>query len=110
VAKKASAYDAIIAASSFGISVLEAGQAEVAAQFARHGIDRFAGVALRAGARVPLIEGALAQLACTRHALHDAGDHTIVLGAVVEAHCEAGDPLLHYARTFGSFAASVPNP
>jgi flavin reductase (DIM6/NTAB) family NADH-FMN oxidoreductase RutF len=105
VGKTASAYDGILAAPQFGISVLEAGQAEIAAQFARHGVDRFAGVALRAGAGVPLIEGAVAQLECRRHALHDAGDHTIVVGEVLRSHSAPGEPLVHHARRFGDFVA-----
>jgi flavin reductase (DIM6/NTAB) family NADH-FMN oxidoreductase RutF len=105
VAKTASAYAAFTAASTFGISVLESKQGWIATQFARQGIDRFAGVALRPGSSVPLIDGALAQLECERHALHDAGDHTIVIGNVVAAHHASGEPLVHYARTFGGFSA-----
>jgi flavin reductase (DIM6/NTAB) family NADH-FMN oxidoreductase RutF len=104
VAKTASAYDAILAAPLFGISVLEETQSEIATQFARQNIDRFAGVALRAGAQVPLVEGALAHLECKPHVLHDAGDHTIVVGEVLSARAGAGQPLLHYGRRFGSFA------
>lgn len=103
IAKTASAYTAIMAAPLFGISILEEGQAEIATQFARQGVDRFEGVALRAAARVPLIEGALAQLECRPHALHDAGDHTIVVGEVLEAAWASGYPLLHHARRFGGF-------
>jgi flavin reductase (DIM6/NTAB) family NADH-FMN oxidoreductase RutF len=104
VAKTASAYDAIMKTSSFGISVLEAAQATLATQFARQGIDRFAGVALRPDTRVPLIEGAIATLECVRSAVHDAGDHTILVGAVTSARSAPGSPLLHYARTFGGFS------
>jgi flavin reductase (DIM6/NTAB) family NADH-FMN oxidoreductase RutF len=76
----------------------------VAAQFARQGIDRFAGVSLRASASVPLLEGALAQLECRRHVTHDAGDHTIVVGEVLDARWSPGAPLLHYERKFGAFS------
>jgi flavin reductase ActVB len=105
VAKTASAYTAITAVARYGISVLEASQSWIASQFARQGVDRFGGVALRAGAGVPLVEGALAQLECERHAAHDAGDHTILIGAVVDVRHGQGEPLVHYARTFGWFAA-----
>jgi flavin reductase (DIM6/NTAB) family NADH-FMN oxidoreductase RutF len=104
VGKTASAYAGILAASLFGISVLEEKQADIATRFARQGIDRFEGVALRAGAPVPLLEGALAQLECRRHATHDAGDHTIVVGEVLAARWSPGAPLLHYDRKFGKFA------
>lgn len=104
VAKTASAFDAITAAEAFGVSVLGRQQAWIASQFARQGIDRFEGVALRPGSRVPLIEGALAQLDCKRHAHHDAGDHTIVVGEVLLSHLGAGEPLVHFGRKFGAFS------
>jgi flavin reductase (DIM6/NTAB) family NADH-FMN oxidoreductase RutF len=104
VGKTASAYDAVTAAATFGVSILEAKQAAIATQFARQGVDRFAGVSLRGGPRVPLIDASLAGLDCDRHAIHDAGDHVILVGRVVEAHFADGEPLIHYARTFGGFA------
>ena len=46
---------------------------------------------------VPVLEGVLAHIECERWALHDAGDHTIVVGRV-EA-CDAGEgPPLAYHR------------
>jgi len=110
VAKTASAYSAITGVTRFGISVLEANQSWIASQFARQGVDRFEGVTLREGAGVPLVEGALAQLVCERHAAHEAGDHTILIGTVVEVSHGPGEPLVHFARTFGGFAAHPPRP
>jgi flavin reductase (DIM6/NTAB) family NADH-FMN oxidoreductase RutF len=103
VGKKASAY-AVVHAPRFGVSVLHEEQEGIAEQFARQGVDRFAGVALRRASAVPLVEGAIAQLDCRRHALHDAGDHTILVGEVLGAHTSPGRPLLHYARAFGGLA------
>jgi flavin reductase ActVB len=102
VAKRASAHDGVVGAESFGISVLSDQQAPLAEQFARSGVDRFRGVALRPG-RVPLVEGALVHLECRRHASHEGGDHTILLGEVVHAAVAAGHPLVHFARRFGVF-------
>jgi flavin reductase (DIM6/NTAB) family NADH-FMN oxidoreductase RutF len=106
--KKASAYRDIIAAQAVGISVLAAGQRWIAEQFARHGIDRFDGVSLRRGASAPLVEGAIAQLECRRHAVHDAGDHAIFVAEVIDSRTTPGRPLLHYARGFGDFAGEAP--
>jgi flavin reductase (DIM6/NTAB) family NADH-FMN oxidoreductase RutF len=106
VGKRASTHAGIVEAPHFGVSVLHAKQAWVADQFAhRQGVERFAGVPLRATASVPIVEGALAELVCSRHALHDAGDHTILVGRVLECRSNAGRPLVHYARTFGGFVA-----
>jgi flavin reductase (DIM6/NTAB) family NADH-FMN oxidoreductase RutF len=102
VGKVASAYAGVVGAEHFGVSVLGERQAWIAEQFARPGVDRFRGVPLRA-AGVPLIDGALAQLECRRFARHDAGDHTIVLGEVLEGRVAAGRPLVHFGRRFGAF-------
>jgi flavin reductase ActVB len=110
VAKTASAYDGVVGAELFGVSVLGEGQRWIAERFATTGIDRFDGVSVLQGAvaSVPLIDGALAHLECRPHARHDAGDHTLLVGHVVSATTSATTtserPLLHYARRFGAFA------
>jgi flavin reductase (DIM6/NTAB) family NADH-FMN oxidoreductase RutF len=108
VAKKASVHAGLVGASLFGISVLQEKQGWIAEQFARPGANRFERVELRALAAVPLIDGAIAELECSRYAIHDAGDHTILVGKVLQASTRAGRPLLHYARSFGGFAAEPP--
>jgi flavin reductase ActVB len=106
IAHTASAHDAVVAAERFGVSVLGERQGWIAERFARHGIDRFEGVALRSdnGATVPLIEGALVHLACRRHATHVAGDHTILIGQVDWGSTVSGRPLVHFARRLGAMA------
>ena len=103
VGKSASAHDGVVSAERFGVSVLCDGQEWIAEQFARSGIDRFRDVALRPGG-VPLVEGALVQLECRRHARYDAGDHTILLGQALDGFICAARPLVRFARRFGSFA------
>jgi flavin reductase (DIM6/NTAB) family NADH-FMN oxidoreductase RutF len=104
VARTASAYEAVVNAERVGISVLAVEQAWVARQFAKHGIDKFAGVPLLPDQGVPLVDGALAHLECRRHAQHLAGDHTIVVFEVVTVSAAGGKPLLHHARKLGGFA------
>jgi flavin reductase ActVB len=105
VAKNASAYEGVVGADRFGVSVLCERQRWIAEQFARSGVDRFRDVPVVAdpAAAVPLIEGALARLECHRHAQHDAGDHTILIGRVHSAFTGSGRPLLHFSRRFGGF-------
>ena len=107
VAHTASAFDAIVAAEHVGISVLAEAQAWIATQFARHGGDKFGGVPLVPGRRVPLVEGALAHIEGRKHARHEAGDHTIFLFEVVDVRSEPGRPLLHFARRLGGLGADV---
>ncbi|MGD0677293.1 MAG: flavin reductase family protein [Polyangiaceae bacterium] len=107
VGKSASAHDRIVTSEYLGVSILDERQTPIAAQFARSGIDRFAGIPLCTDTRygVPLVEGSLAVLECRRHALHDAGDHTILVAEVLAAAISDGSPLLHFGRRFGAFTA-----
>ena len=106
VGKRASAHEPLVGAELFGVSVLAERQGELAEQFGRSGIDRFRGVPLRTGARVPLVDGALVQLECRRHATHDAGDHTILVGEVLDGKVAPERPLVHFGRKLGRFVAN----
>ena len=56
---------------------------------------------------LPVIRGALAHIACRRHAVHPAGDHTLILGAVTgiaQADTGSGRPLLFFGGRFGEIA------
>jgi flavin reductase (DIM6/NTAB) family NADH-FMN oxidoreductase RutF len=105
VRREASAHGAIVGATHFGISILEERQTWIAQQFARSGVDRFEGVPLEKerASNAPLIEGALAHIQCRVHERHDGGDHSILVGQVLDAWTGAGRPLLHFARRFGVF-------
>jgi flavin reductase (DIM6/NTAB) family NADH-FMN oxidoreductase RutF len=100
-----SACSPVIEAARFGVSVLSDSQEWVARQFAQSRVDRFDGVTLRSEAAVPLVDGALAHLTCRRFAIHEAGDHVILVGEVLGATTTPGRPLIHYARSFGAFAS-----
>src|SRR3712207_5302631 len=69
---------AIRAAGRFGISILRADQDAVAAVFASKAPEqeKFAGVGYTLEDGVPVLDGALAWLACTVHELLPGGDHT----------------------------------
>ena len=80
-------------AGAFGVSVLAAGQGEIARRFATkdpHPV-KWDGVAWRELAGVPAIEGATVSLACELRDLLDGGDHAIVTGEV--AGIEVADDL-----------------
>jgi flavin reductase ActVB len=108
VARRSSVHDAVVEAERFGVSILADHQRWIAEQFARSGVDRFRGVHLRYEC-VPLIEGAVARLACCHHACHAAGDHSVLIGEVLTATVIEADPLVHYWRRFGGFAAELRN-
>ncbi|NUW37932.1 flavin reductase family protein [Nonomuraea sp. SMC257] len=95
-------------ADHFAVNVLASDQEEVAARFARKGIDRFAEpTRWRPGPLgAPLLHDVSAHLICLPHETADVGDHVLVVGLVAEAHVySAGRPLLYHQGRFGRFLA-----
>ena len=89
---------AVQAANRFGISVLHAGQEEVARTFATKApvADKWEGVAGRDRDGIPAIDGALAFIACDLRDVIAGGDHVIVTGAVSGLETGEGDPLVFH--------------
>ncbi|MBV9842280.1 MAG: alpha/beta fold hydrolase [Sphingomonadaceae bacterium] len=85
-------------ASHFGVNVLQTGQQQASSRFAGKGEDRFAGTAWAPGETgVPLLNASLISFECRRHAVHEGGDHFILVGEVVRAQFEPRrDPLLYF--------------
>ena len=93
----------------FGVNVLRAGQEELARRFASKlpEDEKFATVAHGMEDGVPVIEGALAWLACDLHELLPGGDHTIGIGAVTAMHAdEDGEPLVYYRGRYTGLDSS----
>ena len=101
----ANSYPAIVSCRHFGVSVLGAGQADVAARFAVKGGDKLSGIRMETGQAlpVPLIADSLAQIECSTSQIFISGDHAIVVGLVEAARTREGQPLLYFARRFGTF-------
>ena len=85
IGKQASCYELLRRAGGFAISLLGAGQEDVARRFAAGWppIVHWQGVAVREGRVAPLIEGALGWIEARTAAEHDVGDHTFFVGEVV---------------------------
>jgi flavin reductase ActVB len=81
------------------IHVLRADQSDIAARFARTGIDRFEGLAGRWHG-LPTIPDTAVRLACSRHAVAPGGDHTVVICLVEDAETGSDEPLLYHARRY----------
>jgi 3-hydroxy-9,10-secoandrosta-1,3,5(10)-triene-9,17-dione monooxygenase reductase component len=93
----------IAATGSFAVSILSAAQEDLCRSFAISGIDKFNGVTWRsAHTGSPIIEGALAWVDCRIEAVHEAGDHYLVVARVLHAGHVDGQPLLFYR---GGYAA-----
>ncbi|WP_375400718.1 flavin reductase family protein [uncultured Amnibacterium sp.] len=108
-ARTSSTWPRIQATGRFGVTVLADGQQAISDRFAVSGGDKFAGVDWRPGRLGnPLLAGALAHLECDVHAVHEGGDHLIVVGRV--RALEAGgldedrSPLVYYRSSYRALA------
>ncbi len=89
----------------FAISLLSADQGEASAAFARSGREpapAFVGIDEdRTPSGMPVVAGAMAHLDCELHSELAVGDHTILVGLVVEAVTHPDkSPLLYYRRAY----------
>jgi 3-hydroxy-9,10-secoandrosta-1,3,5(10)-triene-9,17-dione monooxygenase reductase component len=106
-AKSSSTWPSIRDAGHFCVNILADDQEEVSRVFATKGADRFAGIGYRTGTTgAPLLHDVLAWLDCTIEAVHEAGDHLIVVGRVHELDVQReGRPLLFYRGGYGRLGA-----
>ena len=94
--------DVVRAAGAFGVSVLSAEQEPLARAFASKAphTEKFREVGWSEREGVPILDGAIAWVACSLRELHPGGDHEIAVGDVVAAAGNGGDPLIFYAGTY----------
>jgi 3-hydroxy-9,10-secoandrosta-1,3,5(10)-triene-9,17-dione monooxygenase reductase component len=99
-------------AGHFCANVLTDGQRELSRGFgvsAATGADKFAGLRWSpCSSGAPVLEGALTWIGCAVQAVHEAGDHFVVIGRVTELGACAPDPPLLFYR--GRYAAGVRAP
>ena len=94
--------DVVRAAGAFGVSVLASGQEPLARGFASKAphTEKFREVGWSEREGVPILDGAIAWVACSLRELHAGGDHEIAVGDVLAAGGDGGDPLVFYAGTY----------
>ncbi|MEY4270679.1 MAG: hypothetical protein RLZZ58_1895, partial [Pseudomonadota bacterium] len=82
----------------FAVNVLQIGQQPTSNRFAGKGEDRFAATSWEVGEfGTPVLTGSLGSFECDRDALHEGGDHFILVGRVRKAMFEPRrDPLLYF--------------
>ena len=108
-AKSSTSWPRIAKAGSFCVNVLGHHQQEVCRKFAVSGGDKFAGVAWhRAAGGAPIIEGSLAWVNCRLELIHDAGDHELVIGRVLDLGLGEGSPLLFYKSALSLIVEAAP--
>jgi flavin reductase (DIM6/NTAB) family NADH-FMN oxidoreductase RutF len=107
--RESSTWPTFEAAEYVAVHLLHADQADVARTFAARGVDRFAGTAWHLGAHsLPMLDGALAWLACHVTDRIPAGDHTLVLAEPLAADYAEGSPLIYHDGDYHRPPGPVP--
>ncbi len=99
-AKSSRSWPLIQRSGKFCVNFLAADQAELSNTMASRGADKFGDVKWTPSQSTgsPILEGSLAHVDCTIHQVHEAGDHYVVIGRVVDLGIDEGDvdPLLFF--------------
>jgi flavin reductase (DIM6/NTAB) family NADH-FMN oxidoreductase RutF len=105
ISKSSGAHDNLCEAPGFAVHVLGRDQEELSNRFATAGIDKFDGVDFEAGPfDAPLLAVGAARLVCEHHSCPDGGDHSILIGRVIDVEMGIQPPLLYHSRSYGSFS------
>jgi flavin reductase (DIM6/NTAB) family NADH-FMN oxidoreductase RutF len=102
VHREASTHDPLLEAGYFAVNVLERRQEDLAVRFAAAEVeDRFQDLdPLSAPMGSPLLTGTMGWLECRVREVLPGGDHSIVVGEVLEGEALGGDPLLFFRGRF----------
>jgi 3-hydroxy-9,10-secoandrosta-1,3,5(10)-triene-9,17-dione monooxygenase reductase component len=103
-AKTSRAWPMMQRAGHFTVNFLTESQQDLSTTFATKGVDKFAGVPWTPGSTgAPVLDGVLGHIDCTVHAVHEVGDHYLVIGKVQDLHVGVdADPLLFYRGAYHS--------
>ena len=90
----------------FAVHILAGDQQELCKTFASKNIDRFSHCTWQlSDNQLPIIEGAFAVLECKTFKTVEAGDHTILIGEVINIQKDDKEPMLYHRRHFGAIPA-----
>jgi 3-hydroxy-9,10-secoandrosta-1,3,5(10)-triene-9,17-dione monooxygenase reductase component len=102
--KSSASWPRIVKAGAFCVNILSDGQEAISMAFAGPRERRFDAVPWHMGAAgTPVIDGSLAWVECALGTVHDAGDHELVTGTVLELGVGEGGPLIFYRSRYGRF-------
>ncbi len=87
------------------VNVMAGHHGEISRQFARKGVDRFAGVPWHERIGGPGLDDAVAWISCEVCDEYPAGDHSIVVALVTEIEAAADSvPLVFFRGAYGTFS------
>ena len=109
LAKSMLGLEAFRSLTAFAVNLLREDQTEVSQQFAKAGTDKWADTGHHSGETAsPILEPNIAVFECEPYAIHEAGDHVIVVGRVLRIETsEEAAPLVFFR---GSYCGVVLSP
>lgn len=104
--RKSDRFEAFTRANGYTISLLGTAHEDVSARLAKQGAHSLAGIDLiETELGPPALADALAFFECESEAVHQGGDHAILVGRVIRfAKREAGAPLIFFNGRYGALA------
>ncbi|MFB5661878.1 flavin reductase family protein [Alteribacillus sp. HJP-4] len=102
VAKKAKTHGYIEQAGKFAVSILKDDQEQLSQYFAKQ-IGKDVDVKFERFENQSVIEGALVNIACNVYDSHEAGDHTLFIGEVINLQVQDENPLLYFEGKYREF-------
>lgn len=101
--KRVSTYSDFLDAEKFSVNILAADQSDLCTLFSSRVADRFSQCDWKeSDLNLPVLSNALAVLQCKTVQQIEAGDHTILIGEVLDIQNESKEPLLYHRRTIGA--------
>lgn len=110
-AKTSTTWQRIERSGSYCVNVLGADQLDLCNSFFDKSRDPFDSIEWRAGpSGSPIVAGSLAYIDCDIEVAHEAGDHYIVVGRVLELDTQQTDagPLLFFRGGYGEYTQHPP--
>jgi len=106
IAKVSNSLGAYLNAGRFAVHVLKSDQQSFAEHFARTDHTVYNGIDYEISRDgVPILPDVLARFDCATEAVHDAGDHHIIVGRVLAHIAGSGSPLLFHG---GEYVTAMP--
>ena len=106
IGEKAQMLEKIKKSKKFAINILSDAQQEYSQIFAGQ-IKENREIDFDFLAGLPVLNGAIAQVACDVVSEHVEGDHTLFIGKVIDLKVEDGDPLLFFKGKYRSILSEV---
>ncbi|HEV2560674.1 MAG TPA: flavin reductase family protein [Rhizomicrobium sp.] len=106
--RRSDRFETFTTAKSYVISLLGTAHENVSARLAKQGSHSLEGIELiETESGPPALADALAYFECAPHAVHEGGDHAILVGQVLRfARRDAGGPLVFFKGRYGALGSA----